>query len=102
LSDRALRATQAFRTLEACARQFLSDVCRASRVGVDPGLANALLDFYPLPAGTTTSSSLQASKYPPVSEPGALLCASHEEQGLLTLIWSPQPGLQVGPVTACS
>jgi hypothetical protein len=84
--------------MDALARRLLRDTCRAPRVGLDPGLALAILDCYPLPAGTTTSSSLQASKYPPVSEPGALLCDSHEEQGLLTLIWSPQPGLQVGPM----
>ena len=84
--------------METLARQLLRDTCRAPRVGVDPALACAVLDCYPLPAGTTASSVLEVSKWHPVTDPGALLCDSHEEQGLLTLIWSPQPGLQVGPM----
>jgi hypothetical protein len=81
--------------MEALARQGLLDLCRSPQVGVDPGVATSVLDCYPLPAGSSTSSLLHVSKYNPLARPGALLCDSHEDKGLLTLIWSPQPGLQV-------
>jgi hypothetical protein len=88
---------QAFYAIEELARRLLRDACGAPSIGVDPGLGLSILDLYPLRAGSSASSQLEATTIAP-APPGTLLYDASEDRGLLTLIWAPQPGLQVGPI----